>query len=234
MLFLIGIWGLLERGPPVVEEVAVEGGERIVAAQDRVGSVLQPGTPWTAQVREALLQELRRLPGIERAFVQTERGARGLRVRVWVEEREPYGLVRLSALRPPLWWVDPEGFLVQPVAVEDERALLGWAGLPVVTGPGLSLEETPQGRRIGPARARRLVAEFYALPGRWLAQLARLEVRPFDLVLETRDGRQIYLSLGDLREGLVRARRAIAALERAQIRWRALDLRVEGELVLRP
>lgn len=208
----------------MIEEITIEGGERIIAAQVRAGSVLQPGSPWNAQVREGVMQRLQRLPGLKSVSIQSHKGPSGVRVRILLEEREPYGIVELE--NRELFWFDPEGFLILPV--EGGRPTI----LPVIAGSGLILEETPQGRRLGPAQVRRLMREFYALPGRLLSQFVRLEVREFDLTLETREGKRIRLPTWGLAEHLQRFRQVVAALEREDVRWRTLDLRVEGEIVL--
>jgi len=207
----------------MIEEITIEGGERIIAAQVLAGRVLQPGSPWNAQAREGVIQRLQRLPGLKDLSIQSQKVPGGVRVRILLEEREPYGIVELDR---QLSWFDPEGFLLWPV--EGELPPI----LPMVTGSGLIVEETPQGRRLGPARVRRLMREFYALPGRLLSQFVRLEIREFDLTLETREGKRIRLPTWGLAEHLQRFRQVVAALEREDIRWRTLDLRVEGEIVL--
>jgi len=211
----------------VIAEIAVVGGERIDTAQVRALSLLRVGDRWTPIVRDRALQALRSLPSIQDAEIFTQRLGRGrVRVVLEVQEREPFGLV---ALEDGVYWVDPEGYLL-----ESASDLPPPPEFPVASG--VSVESTPRGERVFPERVRRLLREFFALEGRALARVRALRVRPYDLELELRDppGRRVYLPLWDLRASLERLWRVIAALEAAEKGdWRVLDLRVEGEATLR-
>ena len=209
----------------MIAEIAVVGGERIDTAQVRALSLLRVGDRWTPIVRDRALQALRSLPSIQDAEISTQRLGRGrVRVVLRVQEREPFGLV---ALEDGVYWVDPEGYLLEAAS-----ELPPPPGFPSVEG--VSVEDTPQGKRVTPERIRRLLREFFALDGGTLARIDALRIRPYDLEVRLRGGRRAYLPLRDPRASLERLWRVIAALEAADKGdWRVLDLRVEGEVTLR-
>ena len=209
----------------MIAEIAVVGGERIDTAQVRALSLLRVGDRWTPIVRDRALQALRSLPAVRDVQISTQRLRRGeVRVVVELQEREPFGLVFYEGV---LYWVDSDGYLL-----EGASAFPPPLEFPPVQG--VSVEDTPRGRRVTPERVRGLLREFFALDGRTLARIRALRVRPYDVEVELRGGKRVYLPLRGWRGSLERLWRAAAALEAAgKGDWHVLDLRVEGEVTVR-
>jgi len=214
---LIGL--LLRGGSPVIEEIAVEGGERISASIVYTQSGLRVGDVWNASVRERALEVLAHLPGVKGVALKAEPRPGGrVRVHILVEEREPYGIIKLEGRG--LFWVDREGFLLDP--------LEGEAYLPVVSG--VKTHATPRGERIASQEAIRVLREFYSLAGRRLGRFLELHIREYDLELITREGRRLLLPKEGLKAHLAQLEGVLLALKEKN--WRTLDLRFEGEVVL--
>lgn len=201
-------------------EISVEGGERIGTSQLRIQSGLRIGQPWDATVRTEAVQALRALPGLRDIEVRAERVRPG-RVRVYIkaEEREPYGVIALAGRG--LFWADREGYLLEPLAGEPY--------LPVMVGVSVTL--TPQGERVAPHSALRAFQEFFALEGWVLSRFRQLRFRDYDLELQDHAGRRVLLPPRGLRRHLMMLERVSEALD---LNWQTLDLRFEGEVVLRP
>jgi len=211
----------------VIAEIAVVGGERIDTAQVRMLSLLRVGERWTPTVRDRALSALRSLPAVRDVRLVPERlGWKRIRVRVEVQEREPFGLISYEG---KVYWVDPEGYLLGEASPSPPPP-----GFPVVEG--VALESTPEGERVTPERARRALRAFFASEGQILARIRALRVRPFDGELELRvpPGRRVLLPLRDLRQTLATLERTLAALAETSLSdWHVLDLRVEGEVTVR-
>lgn len=210
---------LLKGGPSVIDEITIEGGERIGVSQIRMTSSLHVGQVWNSSVQENALQMLRLLPQVRRVSFQIEkRPERHVGVNIHIEEREPYGIVSLPGRG--LFWVDREGFLLGKVE--------GKAYLPNVTG--VRTVATPQGEQIAPEPARRMLEEFFSLDGRTLLRFTEVRYREYDLELHTREGDRVLLPMGGVKHYLTQLEQIISALGGSG--WRTLDLRFEGEVIL--
>ena len=218
VLVLVGEM-LLKGRAPVIDELTVEGGERIGTSQIRVTSGLQVEQVWSSSVRASALQALHRLPQIRIVNLQAKNHPQGrVGVRIQVEEREPYGVISLPGRG--LFWVDREGFLLGPVE--------GKPYLPVVVG--LRTRRAADGEQIAIEPARRVIQEFYSIEGRTLSRFTELRFRGYDLELQAHEGWRVLLPLGGLAYQLTRLDQVIRALGNS--RWRTLDLRFEGEVML--
>ncbi len=217
-LALVGA-ALLRGGPLIIEEITVKGGERIGASQIRAASGLTLGQPWTTSLKWQAALALKRLPGVQDVQILLKRRPGGkVGVDIVLREREPYGLIALSGRG--LFWVDREGFVL--------GKLEGKPYLPVVTG--VSTISTPEGERLSSERARRLIEEFFALEGDWLSRVAELRVREYDVELRATEGWRALLAPGGLRPQLAKLDVILSTLE--AVKWRTVDLRFEGEVVL--
>jgi len=212
---------LLKGGPSVIDEITVEGGERIGTSLIRAESGLHVGQEWNPSTRESALQALLRLPYIDRVTLPSKSRARGhVSVTIRVEEREPYGIVSLTGRG--LYWIDRDGYLLGPVE--------GKTYLPVATG--FRTLATPKGERIAPEAARRALREFYALEGHRIRRFTQMRFRGYDLELHLREGGRLLLSLGGFQGQLAQLEAVMAALGNS--RWRTIDLRFEGEVITEP
>jgi len=211
---------LLSGGSPLIEEIAVEGGERISASEVYTQSGLRMGISWNASARKSALQALRHIPQLKNVEIHTERTRRGrVRVRISIEEREPYGIVALEGRG--LFWVDREGYLLSP--------LEGEPYLPVITG--LDTLKTLRGERLASEDAIRILKEFYSLSGRTLSLFTELRIGEYHLEMSNREGWVVLLPKEGLKPKLARLEAILAAL--GDVDWRILDLRFEGEVVIR-
>lgn len=210
---------LLKGGPSVIDEITIEGGERIGASQIRMTSSLHVGQVWSSSLQENALQALRLLPQIRRVKFQIgRRSQRQVSVNILIEEREPYGIVSLTGRG--LFWVDREGFLLGKVE--------GKAYLPIVTG--VRTVATPQGEQLAPEPARRMLEEFFSLDGRTILGFTEVRYREYDLELHTREGGRVLLPVGGVKHYVSQLEPIISALGDSD--WRTLDLRFEGEVIL--
>lgn len=211
---------LLSGGSPLIEEIAVEGGERINASEVYAQSGLRVGISWNASARKSALQALRHLPQLKNVEIQTERTHRGrVRVRISLEEREPYGIMALEGRG--LFWVDREGYLLSSLEAEPY--------LPVITG--LNTLKTLRGERIASEDAIRILQEFYSLSGRTLSLFTELGIGEYHLEVSSREGWVALLPKEGLKLQLARLEAILAALGAED--WRILDLRFEGEVIIR-
>ncbi|OGF52746.1 MAG: hypothetical protein A2Z21_08190 [Candidatus Fraserbacteria bacterium RBG_16_55_9] len=205
----------------VIDEITVEGGERIGAAEVRVTSSLQVGQIWNSSAQENVLQALHRLPNVRTVNLQVENHPQGrVGVHIRVEDREPYGII--SLMGRGLFWVDGEGFLLGDME--------GKPYLPIVTG--LRTVKTPSGEQVATEQAQRVIQEFYSLEGRRLSHFTQLDYREYDLELHSQEGWRVLLPIRGLAHQLTRLDRVFSAL--GDSRWRTLDLRFEGEVMLGP
>lgn len=207
----------------MIREITVVGGEKIGTSQIREQSGLRVGQPWDDAARRAAQRGLLEHAWIDEACVKAERSPQGLTVRISVSERNPFGIVALDAGGP--FWVDREGFVLGQAEQPP--------GVPAVTGIDARL--TPTGKRIAPRGAIRVVREFFSLPGRVLARFRSLRYRERDLVLEARAGWQALLPQGSLTQALDRLDRVRGALSSGDGhdgKWRTIDLRFDGEVIV--
>lgn len=205
----------------MIDEITVQGGERMGTSQIRVSSGLYVGQVWNSAVQEGALQALSHLSQIRRVDFEVEpRALSHVGVRIRVEEREPHGVVSLAGRG--LFWVDREGYLLGSVE--------GRPYLPVVTG--VDVLPTPLGEQISTEQMRHVVDEFFSLDGRTLSHFAELRFREYDLELRAQKGWRALLPLGGLKSYLSRLDAVISSL--GDSRWRTLDLRFAGEVIREP
>jgi len=215
-LLMAGI--LTAGGSPTIAEISVEGGERIGTSKLRIKSGLHIGQRWSPALRIEAIRALKSLPGIRDAEVSAERIKGGrVKVRIEVEERQPYGVVALEGRG--LFWADRDGYLLGPLKTEPY--------LPVMAGVSVAL--TPQGERIAPEGALKAFREFFALEGRILSYFRELRFRGYDLELEDLRGRRVLLPAWGLKSRLKVFERVGEALGSD---WQRLDLRFEGEVTV--
>lgn len=226
LVLLLGGWAWFSGGPPLIEGITIEGGERIGASQVRALSGLQIGRPWVASLRDRAIRALLASGRVKRVEIEPEaRGHGRVRLKISIEEREPFGAVELP--KRGRFWADVEGYLLDPIRTDPEPAL------PVMTG--VRAGPTPQGERILPEAARRAFRAFFGLPGRTLGRFARLHFRGYDLELRTREGWTALLPVEGLSRHVNRLLRVVEALERSSggsATWSRIDLRFEGEVTL--
>ncbi len=205
----------------MIDEITVQGGERMGTSQIRVSSGLYVGQVWNSSVQKDALQALSRLSQIRRVDFEVEpRAPRRVAVRIRVAEREPHGVVSLAGRG--LFWVDREGYLLSSVE--------GRLYLPVVTG--VDVLSTPLGERIATEKMRQVIDEFFSLDGRTLSRFTEVRFRGYDLELRARNGWRALLPLGGLKSYLSRLDAVISSL--GDSRWRTLDLRFAGEVIREP
>lgn len=203
----------------MIDEITVQGGERMGTSQILVSSGLYVGQVWNSAVQKGALQALSRLSQIRRVdFAVEPRALRRVVVRIRVEEREPYGVVSLAGRGR--FWVDREGYVLERVE--------GRPYLPVVTG--VEVIPTPAGERIATEEMRHLVDEFFSLDGRTLSRFAELRFRQYYLELRAQQGWRALLPRGGLKSYLPRLDAVISSL--GDSRWRTLDLRFAGEVIV--
>lgn len=134
LLALVGVFFLPWREYVAIREIVVQGGERIEADRALQRLPFQVGANWLTADLATAERSLLELPEIRTAHVHRVLWGG---IRVIVQEREPWVLVRVSD--GTLYWSDNEGFLF---ARAQPPALFG----PVFTG--LETLETDGGLRL--------------------------------------------------------------------------------------
>ncbi|MCS6902878.1 MAG: FtsQ-type POTRA domain-containing protein [Candidatus Bipolaricaulota bacterium] len=217
LLALVGICFLPWREYIAIREIVVEGGERIEAERAFQRLPFQVGANWLTADLAAAERSLLELPEVREAHVHRVLWGG---VRVALQEREPWALVRVSD--GTLYWSDDAGFLF---AHARPQTLFG----PVFSG--LETTETERGLRL---RDLFYLAPMRALlnaPGRFLNRITTVRFIGSDLILSLRGGPDLWVTVYDLHGEWTRWEALVDALPQA--RHRALDLRWRGMAVVR-
>ncbi len=197
-----------------IQEITVEGGERIQAEAVLQRFPIQIGMHWLTADTEAARQALVRLADVRDVSV---RRALWRRVRVILTERQP---LMVAQLGKKLFWMDTEGFFYS------EAPSPPW-------GPLLVEPDT-----VETERGRRLADPFYVIPlnalmnapGDLLNRINTVHVEGSTMILSFRNGPEVLMNIYDLRRDLARLRHLARALDYRRVK--TLDLRFEGVVVV--
>lgn len=197
-----------------VQEITVEGGERIQAEAVLQRFPIQIGMHWLTADTEAARQALVRLPDVREVSV---RRALWRRVRVLLTERQP---LMVAQLGKKLFWMDTEGFFYS------EAPSPPW-------GPLLVEPDT-----VETERGRRLADPFYVIPlnalmnapGDLLNRITTVHVEGSTMILSFRNGPDVLMNVYDIRRDLARLNRLETAFDYRRVK--TLDLRFERVVVI--
>jgi cell division protein FtsQ len=228
MAIVVGLahvpWRELRKRVLVLDAIDVEGALRLEPNRIATIAGLRVGEDLLevdcARARQALLLH----PRIERAAVE-RRWPRGVRVRV--EERLPVMLVRHGVP----WEIDSTGVLLAPLAqgvVSD---------VPLLSGP--TFEGMPEGARIGTAGVQRGLAWVAALSKGDLqlaGQVSEVDVQDPGLtgLLLLEGTRVVAAAWPPSTRELSALRVVLADLKRRGTVAREVDLRYQGQVIVRP